>query len=187
MSNQPPAPPPPPDSGGGMPPPPSSAAPGVAAADVGIRLGARIIDSIILAIIGTIILSPIIFGLMFADADGGMMSALGGGGFGIASILYSLLALAIGLGYYALFDSRMGGTPGKKILSLGVQGPDGTNPTIEESLKRNSWLALNVIPVVGGLLQLGAAIYIAVTISQSDSNQGWHDGFAGGTRVVRTK
>ncbi len=186
MSNQPPAPPPPPGNSGGMPPPPSSAPQGEVGASIGIRLGARIIDSIILAIVGTIILSPIVFGMMFTDSDGGMLSALGGGGIGIASILYSLLALAIGLAYYALFDSRMGGTPGKKILSLGVHGPDGGNPTVEESLRRNSWLALNIIPIIGGLLQLGAAIYIAVTVSQSDQNVGWHDTFAGGTRVVKT-
>jgi hypothetical protein len=34
------------------------------------------------------------------------------------------------------------------------------------------------------LAELAAAIYIAVTISQSPTNTGWHDTFAGGTRVV---
>jgi len=28
-------------------------------------------------------------------------------------------------------------------------------------------------------------IYIAITISQSDTNTGWHDTFAGGTRVIK--
>ena len=183
MSNQPP--PPPPSGPAGMPPPPGGS-PSVAGADVGIRIGARIIDSIILGIIGAILLSPLVFSTIFADAQsGGMVSALGAGGWSVAGFVYSLLALVIGLAYYALFDSRMGGTPGKKILGMSVRGPGGGNPTVEESVRRNAWLALNVIPVIGGLLQLGAAIYILVTVSQSDANVGWHDTFAGGTRVVR--
>ena len=35
--------------------------------------------------------------------------------------------------------------------------------------------------------QLAAAIYIAVTINSSPTRTGWHDQFAGGTRVVRTR
>lgn len=186
MSNQPPAPPPPPGDTGGMPPPPSGSPQGTAGADVGIRVGARLIDSIILWIVSLIIITPLVFTALFADSQsGGMMSTFGGGGFGIGAIVASLLSLAIWLAYYALFDSRMGGTPGKKILKLEVRGPDGTNPTIEESLKRNAWMVLSIVPFVGGLLQLAAAIYILVTISRSDANVGWHDEFAGGTRVVR--
>ena len=78
-----------------------------------------------------------------------------------------------------------GATPGKMILNLQVQGSSG-NPTAEESLRRNAWLALGIIPILGGLLQLAAVIYIAITISQAGDNRGWHDHFAN-TRVIRTQ
>jgi uncharacterized RDD family membrane protein YckC len=77
-------------------------------------------------------------------------------------------------------------------MKLQTRGPHGQNPTTEEALKRNAFLAigvLGIIPVVGALaplLSLVAVIAIAVTISNNtETRQGWHDNFAGGTRVVK--
>lgn len=181
-TNPPPPPPPPGDSSwpaGGQ----------VAAADAGPRAGARIIDAIILSIVGGILTALILVPLLFsglADADQpGVFSALTGGGLSASALLSSLLALAINFGYYIGLDVNTGGTLGKKILGLSVKGSAGGNPTAEESFKRNAWFLLAVVPFIGGLLQLGAAIYILVTISSDPSNVGWHDRFAGGTRVVK--
>jgi uncharacterized RDD family membrane protein YckC len=64
---------------------------------------------------------------------------------------------------------------------------------MEVAIRRNFWTGLSilaVIPIVGGLIgsiaELVIVIVIAVTISNSPTKQGWHDNFAGGTRVVRT-
>lgn len=105
----------------------------------------------------------------------------------------SLLSAVISLGYFVLMESSRGQTVGKMLLKVKTFGPDGALPTTEEAVKRNAWTALNVlgvIPVVGstlgGLLMLGAVIYILVTINNNTaSRQGWHDTFAGGTTVIK--
>ena len=83
-------------------------------------------------------------------------------------------------------ESSGGQTVGKMMMRLKTEGPDGENPSLEMAIRRNLWIALGIIPVFGGLAALGAAIYIAVTISQSPARTGWHDTFAGGTRVIQT-
>ena len=79
-------------------------------------------------------------------------------------------------------------------LSLRTEGPDGNPPSLEVAIRRNFWVALGilaVVPFVGGLIgalaELVIVILIAVTVSNSPTKQGWHDNFAGGTRVVKTK
>lgn len=158
------APPPPPPSPTPPPPPGPDTSAGTAGATVGIRFVARLIDGIITAIISVVI---------------GFV--LPGDGF----LLSSIVGAVISLGYFALLESNSGATPGKQLLGLKVIGPSGDNPTIEESLKRNVWLGFQVVPFIGGLAGLAAAIAIAVTISSSDRNRGWHDEF-GGTTVLKT-
>ncbi len=183
MTSQPPPPPPPAGD-------PSWSASGgqSAGADAGPRAGARIIDGILLAIVVAIISFVIIVPLILADSatgSTGMTSILGGGGLSGSALISSVIGLAINFGYYIGLDTTIGGTLGKKMLGMSVKGAAGGNPTVEESFKRNAWLLLSIIPFIGGLLQLGAAIYILVTISNDPANVGWHDRFAGGTRVVK--
>src|SRR5690606_5211757 len=105
-------------------------------------------------------------------------------GFSFGSLLISILSIAISLGYYGWFDSNKGQTLGKMAMKLRVVGPNGGNPTFEESIRRNAWLALSIIPFLGGLIQLGVVIWIAVTINSAPDGRGPHDGWAGGTQVV---
>ena len=64
---------------------------------------------------------------------------------------------------------------------------------MEQSLRRNSFYAIQlayIVPIVGaifgGLAMLVAVIMIAVGINNDTVNrQGWHDRFAGGTRVFK--
>lgn len=139
------------------------------------RLGARIIDALIVVIpfgIVTVIVSL---------ADSIFLTAVVG--------LLSGLAM---LGYAAYFESTKGWTLGKKVLGLSVTGPNGGLPTLEEAAKRNAYLALQSltwIPFLGWLFNfasLAAYIGIAVTIEQSPTKQGFHDKFAGGTQVVKS-
>ncbi len=92
-----------------------------------------------------------------------------------------------------LLESSRGQTLGKMLLRIRTVGAGGGNPTTAEALKRNAWTAIGILGVVpmlgwiGNLLSLAAVIAIMVTISgNTATRQGWHDNFAGGTRVVRT-
>uniref|UniRef100_UPI001EF43E77 RDD family protein n=1 Tax=Frankia sp. CiP3 TaxID=2880971 RepID=UPI001EF43E77 len=66
-----------------------------------------------------------------------------------------------------------------------VVGPDGGRPQIDSAAKRESFVLLGIIPFFGSLLVLAAWIAIAITISSDPQDQGIHDRFAGGTRVLR--
>jgi uncharacterized RDD family membrane protein YckC len=89
-------------------------------------------------------------------------------------------------GYFVLFETTRGASPGKSLLGLAVHGPGGApKPDAKQSATRNSFTLLAVVPYIGGLLAFIAYIIIAVTISGSPTKQGKHDELAGGTQVVK--
>jgi uncharacterized RDD family membrane protein YckC len=151
------------------------------------RFLARLIDGILLGIVNAIIVSAIIVGALMGDSATGF----GPSGNIAAGLVASVLTTAIQLGYFAYLESSRGQTVGKMLLKLQTRGPGGGNPTMEQALRRNAFYAISLlswIPIVGifaGLAQLAIVIYIAVTINNSPTKQGWHDGFAGGTQVVK--
>lgn len=157
-------------------------------ADLMTRFLARLIDLLILGVVNFVLV-----GLLVVGALAGGSAGLGyaGGGFA-SSALYALLTSAISLGYFTVLESRTGRTIGKMALKVQTQGPDGGPPSMETALKRNAFMAigvLGIVPVLGFLapfLSLAAYISIAVTINSSPTRQGWHDRFAGGTRVIKT-
>lgn len=145
------------------------------------RFLARLIDSVVLSILMFAVIVPIVFVTILNTSGGfGMF-----GGFGLSSIMISIVGAAIYIGYYAFLESSRGQTLGKMVMKLKTEGPDGQNPSFETAVKRNAFYALNIIPVIGGIAQLAAVIYIAYTINESSTNTGWHDDFAGGTKVVK--
>ncbi|WP_016690999.1 RDD family protein [Rhodococcus rhodochrous] len=141
------------------------------------RLGARIIDGLIVGI-------PM--GILSAI----MIIASGGSGF--VNFFMTVVSGVVAFGYWTYMESARGATVGKKLLGLSVAGPAGGNPTLEEAAKRNAFVALQIftgVPLLGflaGLLSLAAYIGIAVTIEQDGNKQGFHDKFAGGTRVRKS-
>ena len=149
--------------------------------DLGPRILARLIDSILLWFVFSVIVIPLFIMLSIFGSYGSMF------GFGLGGFLYAIITTALVIGYYTLMEAQMGQTVGKMVMGLRTEGPDGKNPTMEEAAKRNAWYILGIIPVLGWLLELGAVIYIMVTINQSPKREGWHDQFAGGTRVITTK
>ena len=173
------------------PPPAFSPAPasGVGGpADLGPRFLARLIDHILLGIVTAVIVIPPVVAAAVSSAGNGF-----GNGFGFStsvsagSLISAIVTSAITIGYFSLMESNMGQTVGKMLMGLRTEGPDGNKPTLEQALKRNAWYALSIVPFLGGLAQLAMTIYIAVTINNSATRTGWHDAFAGGTRVVKTK
>lgn len=156
---------------------------------LGARFVARLVDGILVAIVQGVVVSLLIVRTLM-DSGGGIY----GGDDYAASAVYGILSALIYVGYFAYMESSRGQTIGKMVMNLHTQGPDGGKPTMEQAVRRNLWAGasvLSIVPVVGGpiggLLELVAVIVIAVTINGDPvSRQGWHDRFAGGTRVIRT-
>lgn len=140
------------------------------------RLGARLIDSLIVGIP-----MALLTGLVVIGSDSGFMA-----------FVMSVLSGAVAFGYWTYLESTKGATIGKKLLGLSVVGPDGGLPTLEQAAKRNVFVALQIlsgIPLLGWLVSLvsfAAWIAVAVTIEQDSGKQGIHDKFAGGTQVVKS-
>ena len=164
--------------------PPTGAKPG----ELVDRFVARLIDGILVGIGGGII-AAIIGGVLGL----GTSTAFGTGGNLAGSVVSAIIGTAISLGYFVFMENSRGQTLGKMVMKLKVIGPNGQNPTPEESVKRNIFLAFGlagVVPIIGGLISglasLVAVITIAVGISQDKvRRQAWHDKFAGGTQVLK--
>lgn len=149
-------------------PPPGGPAGSGQTAGAGIRLGSRILDGIIVGIPLFLVLS--IFGLDPSEGGG-------------AQFVSSLIGTIAMLAYYVALESSTGQTLGKKILSLRTVGVDGQPISQDQAVRRNAWTLIGILPILGGFITLGIAIWIAVTIS--NSGRGVHDGWAD-TMVVRT-
>ncbi|MEU2001153.1 RDD family protein [Rhodococcus sp. NPDC019627] len=139
------------------------------------RLGARVIDGLIVGIPTAIVTTIISLAL----------------GSVLGSVVGALLTAAAVVGYFVLLETTRGQTPGKQLFGLRVVGPNGGLPTQQQSLIRNSFYVLSALgglPLIGlvfGLLGAVAAIVIGVTINSSPTKQGKHDELAGGTRVIQ--
>ncbi|OZD78049.1 RDD family protein [Rhodococcus sp. 05-339-2] len=140
---------------------PGGAQPG----SLGSRFAARFLDGLVLAVVQFI-----------------LYLILPSGFFG--TVLLSLASALLGFAYFTLLESSRGRTLGKQLLGLRTLGASGGLPTQAEAAKRNAFLLLNVVPLLGTFLVIVAYIVIAVTINSSPTKQGKHDEFAGGTQVV---
>lgn len=191
--NEPPPPPPsdptgpPPQSGYGGAPQPGMPVGTPRPAELLNRFLARLIDHVLLGIV---------FGVLWVILSSiflrGFTYSLGE--WFLFYLFFTALSVAASLAYFGFLESNRGQTVGKMLLKLRTYGPDGvSNPTLEQALKRNGYVAINVIsivpilgPFIAALATLGAVIYIAVTLNNDQPNhQGWHDKFAGGTRVLQ--
>lgn len=133
-----------------------------------VRLLARIIDAIIIAIPAFII--AIIFG-----ASGGFS----GGGFGGAGafstdgavILVNILAGLVGLAYEYFFLAKDGATPGKKVMNIKVVLEDGSPLGSDGAIRRLILAAAGIVPFVGGLIGAVVGIGTVVMIFTDDRRQ----------------
>ena len=182
----PPPPPPPPGPHGGPPPPPGP--PGVPRpAELLDRFLARLIDGIGFAVVYVVLLA--VFGAIFYSGFSNSVAEIL-----IVTLLVQVVSVAVYLGYYGYLESTQGATFGKQVMKLKVVAPDGTgHPTMQQAIMRSGFQAIgliSIIPVLGPFLAvvggLAAVVYIAVTINNDPVNrQGWHDHFAGGTKVLK--
>lgn len=157
------------------------------------RFGARVIDSVLLIIVATVI--GLLLGLISAAVNTG-------GVFYLMTLIASIISAVIWVGYFVGFESSSGQTLGKMALGLRTVGPTGETPTLQEAALRNGYVLLGavgsiifgLIPIVGWIISwligLGVLVFviiIAVTISGSPTRQGKHDEMAGGTQVITTR
>jgi uncharacterized RDD family membrane protein YckC len=170
---------------------PSSTPPtSLAAATLGVRALARLIDFVLLAVVNAVVVGVVVVGALLGQS-GGMVMGAGGSGL-VASAIGAVLGAAINLAYFAGLESRSGQTIGKMVLKLRTEDAAGRVPSMEAAIRRNIWVAFGVagiVPIIGGLVgslaQLAAVVTIAIGIADAKSGgRGWHDRFAGGTLVV---
>jgi uncharacterized RDD family membrane protein YckC len=140
---------------------------------LGKRFLARIIDGLIVGIPTVIVLT--------------VLPGVRPGG-----LIYGILSAAAGLAYFVFLETSRGTTFGKQLLSMKVTDAAGASPiSVDASLRRNWWMALNAlsgVPILGWLLSLvalGIVIAIAVTINSDARKQGLHDKMAN-TVVLET-
>ena len=194
MSNMPPPPPPPSPGPPGPPPDPGSYGPSgmtgwamtgtgqqLELAGAGARLGARIIDIVImgvamilLLIIGVMALLGFSSGDSVTDDEETIGWAFIFGFTGIAAL--------VGLLYEVVLIATRGQTLGKMMTSIKVvRADDGSVPGWGKSIGR--WIipvVLAFIPAVGWLLSL----LVYVSLLWDSARQGWHDK-AAGTLVIK--
>lgn len=142
-------------------------------ASLGTRIVAIIIDSIILAIIASIIAMP--FGLTmtpFAMMGNDMMAAMA---YMSAMGTMMLLSVVIWIVYFTYFEGTSGQTPGKKVMHIKVVKEDGKKMTYADALIRS---VLRIIDGIGAYL-LG---FIIILVTEKKQRIG---DMAAGTLVVK--
>lgn len=123
------------------------------------RLGARIIDGIIISIIPTVVLAGV---LLDDDTTGGTFGGMGQNPLAGDRIVLTLALLLVGAVYEIFFLTSRGATPGKSILGMRVaQVADGNKPEMQTAVTR--WAATSLpalVPVVGSLYTLIDALWL---------------------------
>ena len=166
------------------PPEPVGPAPGVQFAGHGARLGAYVLDAILVGFVATalvILMMVVFFGSLewSIDADGDVIVGDTGAAAGAIGLflLGSLLITIFALLYFPFFWARGGATPGMRVAGIRVVNDrDGS---------RIGWGAA-LLRLVGYWIS-GAVFYIGFIWILIDSRRrGWHDLLAG-TCVISTR
>jgi uncharacterized RDD family membrane protein YckC len=165
------------------PPPPVleiPGAPGLTFADLGSRVIAFLVDSLIVGIIGAALLIALGFGERVETPTSVYVWVPSAA----ANVAYALLGFA----YFTFFwTGGRRATIGQRVLKIQVGNAfDGRSLTVRQAVQR--WLGygsvlglLAVVPTVerfAGLAQFGWALVLLVTAARSRTKQGLHDRFA---------
>jgi uncharacterized RDD family membrane protein YckC len=159
---------------------------GISYAELGIRIGAYIIDLIILIVIGIVvnlILGAILLATIFTVGSG--IAVIGG-------LIILVINVILGGVYFVYTWTTMKASPGQRVLGLmTVSETDGAALTQNAAITRYLYmfapgyvasLASNIIGGVIGLLLslvgLGWTIYLIYTTANDPKRQGYHDKMA---------
>lgn len=151
---------------------------GTQPATVGKRVGAYIIDMILLTVVFVFV------GVLVGLGSGPVPAtpeAISAG----QSYMYSVITAALTLAYFMLLEASSGQTLAKRMLRIKVTMADGSPVTLEAAFKRRVLFVIgSVIPLVGGLISFAVPLAALITAIQDDpDSQGFHDRWAT-TRVV---
>ncbi len=121
------------------------------------RLGARILDGLIL-LIPTLLVVFLIggSGLGGFGADAGTSFAL--------NFIGTIISTAIAVGYEFYFLSKDGATIGKKALNIKVVFEDGSAIGQDGAIKRLILTALQVIPIIGAIISFVVGLATIIMI-----------------------
>ena len=150
----------------------------VRAASVGKRVGAFLLDGLILGVVGSVLFAVAgIYGRITEAVLSGQ-SATG------LVLLSSLLSLAVGFAYFVLLEGSSGQTLGKRMLGIKVVAADGSPVDLGRALKRRLPFLVYIVPRFGLLLLFAVELGMLITAIQDEvDHRGFHDQWAG-TKVV---
>ena len=149
-------------------------------ADVGVRIGAILIDGLLMVIIGTVVALPgILDAIDEADRNDGTFEYTAGAEQFVGPLL--------GLALMIITVATLGGSPGKLALGLRVTTIDGTTPPGfgPATLRALPWIP-TMIPVLGFIVWIGLAVAGVVMISNDPERRSPFDRVAS-TRVIRKR
>jgi uncharacterized RDD family membrane protein YckC len=158
-------------------------------AGMGQRLGARILDGLIVGIPAMIVLFAIFLPLLTNDASAkfdsnGQLHIESGTSAVIVLLIDMIVFLAGAAAYEILMIAKRGATLGKQIVGIKVIKDDGSVLTTNDSAKRFAVFQLpGLVPYIGGLWVLVCALS---PLFDSQRKQGFHDK-AAKTLVVQAK
>ena len=159
---------------------------GIAYADLGIRIGAYLIDVVILVLIG-IVVNAILVAILI-----GSIFTVGSGAAVIGGLIILAINVALGAIYFIYTWTTMKASPGQRMLGLmTVNEADGNALTQNQAITRYlvmfapGYIGALASTVVGGivglilsLVGLGWTIYLIYTTANDPKRQGYHDKMA---------
>lgn len=148
-------------------------------AGVGKRVGAYIIDTMIVALTISV--------LALAGLDGGLVPATPEGTDAGSTYISGMVFAALTLAYFVIMEAATGQTLGKRLLRIRATMADGSDMTLEAAFKRRVLFFIGaVVPVAGIANLIGFAVpltALVTAIQDQTMHQGFHDRWAA-TRVV---
>jgi len=177
---------------------PPGAPPGYGYAGPGIRLLAFLVDGfVVFALFMAVFIGFGAFAIVAfpsqVDPDSDLLN-LDLDTWPAGAVIYAATSV-VSLAWYGGWQAGRGATPGMLLFKLRVRGPSGeTNPTFGAAVKRNgpqvllnfgALSGIEAIDALLGVVTFATYIAIGVSISNSQTRQGFHDRLAGGTYVLR--
>lgn len=147
-------------------------------ATVGARVGAYVIDLVLLVVV-VVLLASLGF-------DGGLVPATAEGAEPRSTYASGILFAVLTLAYFVVMETATGQTLGKRLLRIRATMADGSDMTWDAALKRRVLFVIGaVVPTVGILFGWFAVPLAALVTAAQDPtmHQGFHDRWAA-TRVV---
>ncbi|MBP3088286.1 RDD family protein [Corynebacterium sp. sy017] len=157
------------------------------------RIGAYVIDSIIIGVAAGILISPIYFIVItsLSHTDPDQIDSLDPQIIiaGIIIFIISILFSIAGIFYRVYFDHKKQGTLGKKALGLAVVTHDGSSISKKQAYTRSTWYiimtALSFIPVIGSISTIVLYILAIVTMDNPLKQHKWDQ--KAGVLVIKNK